>query len=408
MKKEKISLLLLMDYKATTGFATVSGNIIPYFKKHFGEALHLDIIAINYFGKAYDADGGRTRVYSAAQTGKKPDAFGRYEYLRMLAHYEYDATVIMQDYGVVLPIVEVMESINSQKKKKFKTFFYFPVDHVPYHAQLYALEAFDRLATYTAWGHQEILRQVATVQSRLDVIPHGVDTQDFFPMAQAEKQAFRREYFGENADKFIIGNINRNQPRKDIPSTIFSFQLYKEKYNPNAFLYLHMNPLDQMGWNLPSILDQAGLRQDLDYKLATEKESLCPVDQLNRIYNSLDFFLSTTSGEGWGLSVTEAMACKVPVMAPNHTSLMEIGGTFLAEDERRMWLINDLRPYVSHFDNMLRHSVDYKTVPILLDIAVRHPERTARLVDNAYQYVQTLQWEAIAGQWISVVESLLK
>ena len=49
-----------------------------------------------------------------------------------------------------------------------------------------------------------------------------------------------------------------------------------------------------------------------------------PVNILNEIYNASDLYLTTAWGEGWGLTVTEAMCCHVPVVAPANTSLIEI------------------------------------------------------------------------------------
>ena len=43
------------------------------------------------------------------------------------------------------------------------------------------------------------------------------------------------------------------------------------------------------------------------------------------MYNAADLYLTTSLGEGWGLGVTEAMACHTPVAMPRHTSLAEIG-----------------------------------------------------------------------------------
>ena len=54
MKRKKI--LCLFDYVARTGFATVSKNIVSELKKEFGNNLHLDIIAVNYFGEPYYED----------------------------------------------------------------------------------------------------------------------------------------------------------------------------------------------------------------------------------------------------------------------------------------------------------------------------------------------------------------
>jgi hypothetical protein len=79
---------------------------------------------------------------------------------------------------------------------------------------------------------------------------------------------FRKQYFGDNADKFIVGCVNRNQSRKDIPTTIFGFMEYWESHNKNALLYLHMDPKDPMGWDLKTILKQTPLKEGIDYMIS--------------------------------------------------------------------------------------------------------------------------------------------
>ena len=47
---------------------------------------------------------------------------------------------------------------------------------------------------------------------------------------------------------------------------------------------------------------------------------------LNNLYNIFDVFLSTTSGEGWGLTTIEAAITKTPLVIPKCTSFPEIFG----------------------------------------------------------------------------------
>jgi hypothetical protein len=114
-------ILCLFDYGETTntGFASVSRNIKKELKKHFGEKLHLDIVAINFFGKivndkeelVYEEEDG-TFVISAKKTDFKDDDFGRYGFLKLLKENDFDGVFIMQDLGVVQPIIQVMKHIH--------------------------------------------------------------------------------------------------------------------------------------------------------------------------------------------------------------------------------------------------------------------------------------------------------
>jgi len=297
-----------MDYVARTGFATVSKNIVKELKKHFGQNLQLDIVAINYFGEPYYEDEN-TFVVPARTNDVNDDPFGRYFFLKMLNESNvYDGIFICQDLGTIVSFVEVLEHIKAEKKqnnkKSFKSIFYFPIDSKIVYELTRNLEFFDLLVTYTEYARNEILRFRPELKSKLKVIPHGNCSKDFYPIEDIK--SFRKEFFKENSEKFIITNVNRNQPRKDIPSTIFAFIEAKKIWNkqlPEPFLYLHMHPKDPMGWDIRGIMLQTDLVEDVDYKLLPKEfeDSMVDTEMLNKIYNSCDAFISTTLGEGWGL-----------------------------------------------------------------------------------------------------------
>jgi glycosyltransferase involved in cell wall biosynthesis len=46
--------------------------------------------------------------------------------------------------------------------------------------------------------------------------------------------------------------------------------------------------------------------------------------KMNEVYNVMDCFLLSTSGEGFGIPIIEAMACEVPVIATDYTTTQEL------------------------------------------------------------------------------------
>ena len=66
-------ILCLFDYGmgVMTGYATVSKNIVAQVKKEFGDDLHLDIIAINYFGDPYKEYNDTVQVWPIHITGSR-------------------------------------------------------------------------------------------------------------------------------------------------------------------------------------------------------------------------------------------------------------------------------------------------------------------------------------------------
>ena len=403
MKQKKI--LCLVDYLARTGFATVAKNIVKEIKNHFGDDIILDIVAINYFGKPF-YDEYNNYIISAPLNDEKEDRFGRFFFLKALKEGDaYDGIFICQDLGVIVPIIEVMEHIKKERKennkKSFKSIFYFPVDCRLVPQLVRDLEFFDVLVTYTEFGKNDVVRLRPELKNKVKVIPHGNNSKDFYPMDLVDTMNFRKEYFGENSDKFIITNVNRNQPRKDIPTTIFSFIEAKKiwpKDLPEPFLYLHMHSNDPMGWDLRGVFIQTELIEDKDYKLlpAEYEESGAETELVNKIYNASDVFLTTTMGEGWGLTFSEAAACKTPIVAPYTTSFME-----MSNYGKNAYMLYNINP-ACNLDNVIREQCDpFEVADVLVEVAqsMNTPEHKKKLEDS-YNWVKNLEWKNVCKSWI--------
>lgn len=423
---KRYRVLFLGDAKANTGFGIVTENIIPRVARILIKEWEFNICAINYWGQPY-WQTENLYIFSGPKLsamGSNPeqskDEFGRSAFLRVLNQSNedindgtppdqmgYDVIFIIQDASVACNMVPNLETIKREfkqkNKKNFKSILYFPVDNELVPRIIKEIEFFDNLVTYNEYSRRMVLRLKPELLKRIKVIPHGIDLNQFFPINNEEKKDFRKQYFGENADKFIVINLNRNQPRKDIPCTIFGFHEYR-KANPNSFLYLHMNPADPKGWDLRLVLEQTGLIEGVDFMfppLAVQNHGTDTVT-LNKIYNACDVYLTTSLGEGWGLGVTEAMAAGIPVIAPLHTSFTEIG-----DHGKRIYALENLYPYCGSFDNVIREQCDYMEVAEKLTLVENHwregnPELSLKLY-KANEYMHTLEWDRLAKIWADMI-----
>lgn len=431
-------ILCLFDYACNTGFATASTAIIRDLHKHFGPSLEFDIFAINYFGELYD-ENPQVRVCSAQlndlpadnEKGLEPDIFGRIGFAKQLANSDYTGIFIIQDPTILTGdnkggiYTKLLQEIKDKKRKAnqidFKSIFYFPVDCDLVKVNTEGLDFFDAIVTYTEFGKKAVIKHNKKLLPKIKVIPHGNNPKDFYPIFdKKEITKFRKEFFGEQVpgSRFIIINVNRNQPRKDLPNTIFGFIEAKENWPknlPKPFLYLHTNPDDPKGWDLRLLMEQTDLVEGVDYKFTPDdiKQEQADKELLNKIYNAADVYLTTTTGEGWGLTVTEAMATKTPVICTNYSSLPE-----MTNYGKRAWLLETLYPCCSNTGSMIRRQTDpYEVADKLLEVAIAahgEDENTDEFgiyqekIEAAYQYVQSMDWEIVNQKWCELFSQVFK
>jgi glycosyltransferase involved in cell wall biosynthesis len=153
-------------------------------------------------------------------------------------------------------------------------------------------------------------------------IPHGLNVNRFFRLKNEERRMLRMQWGLD--DKFVIGVVARNQPRKNLDRTIKIMAKLKDKL-PNAVLLLHLDPNDpaQQMFNLPSLIQKYNSENRIIFTGMKAHKGF-PWNKMNEVYNLMDVFLLTTSGEGFGIPIIEAMACQVPVLATSYTTTPEL------------------------------------------------------------------------------------
>ena len=166
-------ILCLFDHFARTGYGIVSEQLVAHLTNHFGASLGLHIIATNYFGEPVEVllDGNIRTVYvESAKLSQDPertpehlelDDFGRMVFLERLGQMDFDGIFIMQDLGIITPMIPLLKGMKEGKakanKKQFKSVFYFPVDCQLPVKYFEGIEFFDLLVTYTEYARKQVL-----------------------------------------------------------------------------------------------------------------------------------------------------------------------------------------------------------------------------------------------------------
>jgi glycosyltransferase involved in cell wall biosynthesis len=146
-------------------------------------------------------------------------------------------------------------------------------------------------------------------------LPHSVPT-DIFKKLDAEKVAeFKQGVIKNNpsfADKIIFMFNSRNARRKQTGSMILWFKQFLDIVGHDKAMFLmHTDPKDIHGQDLEVILEDFGL----DKGQVVISNAKIPPEELAMLYNVADCTVQLSDAEGWGLSITESLACETPVIA---------------------------------------------------------------------------------------------
>jgi len=405
----KTKVLAYGDYCCSTGFATVMGNILR--ELNATGNYEIDVVGINYDGGPYDTEKWPGRVWPAIsalrQQGPYGDLHGRQVFLDRLGQGDYDVVFIVQDTFIMLPITPQILEVQRNKPKSFSTIYYYPFDCAPREEWVrHCVASYDFPVAYTEYAKNESRKYLGPLADKHSVIYHGTNTTDFYPLPNEDRKQIRQSLFGPYADRFIISNINRNQGRKDVTRSFMILKELRRRGYEEPFLYMHMQETDFGG----SILAQAtnfGLVPDKDFTIPNPQQFSAhmgfPVEVVNQIYNISDVYLSTCLGEGWGLSITEAMACKTPIVVPNNTSLPEItnnserGWLIPSGETPTHWIIKD------NDNDRVRPLMNVeKAADAIVEIMENKDGIVEKKVDLAYEWANQLTWKSVVEDWKSI------
>lgn len=396
MQKKKV--LCLFDYGVNTGFAVVSRNIIN--RLHKTGKYDFDIIGINYNGCPLDRNTWPGNVYPAVIgiNRRYQDFHGRQHFIDMLQQADdYDLIFIIQDTFIIEPIIDAVKESISQKTKQPPVIFYFPIDATPKKDWVETVSKCDYPVAYTQYAKNECVKILPELSSKIQVIYHGHDFKDIYPVDKKELQQFKRVYYAGKADnKFIVVNVNRNQGRKDIGRSFMILNELKKRGHKDILFYMHMAEKDA-GGDLRAMAANFDLEWGEDWVSPLNFLPHMGVDQktLNLIYNSADCFLSTTHGEGHGLTIADAVSAKVPIVIPDNTCLSELwgegrGSLVPAGDNPSHWIIKEndnelMRPLMNV--EKAADAIEHIKNGVLPD------------VEGAYQWLQQYSWDNVCKNW---------
>jgi len=331
------------DAGCHTGFGRVTHAIGERLVRDYGHELH--VLAINFQGDDWPGQLDPTKktplwLYRT-NTKKGDDVYGMTRMIEIILKVEPDVNVLYNDPHILLQYLykNPWDPYNGLLNW-IPNITYVPCDGTNLPQEWKTLQEVTNMVSFTHWGQESYPKS--------KVVYHGVDTDQFWPVNErpitvSNGEVLRtkkecKEAFGFPKDSFLVLRVDKNSGRKDFPATIQALQPFMKRHS-DVHVHLHTEKsgglsganLETLFARYPDIARERWHTPD-DFDTYTG----WPQENLNALYNAADVFISTSRGEGFGLTLAEAAACAVPVIAQNVSAIPEVvgPGAVLLEPQR--------------------------------------------------------------------------
>jgi len=376
--QDKITILFMSDY-GDTGFGTVGKELTARWAE-------MEIFDVHYLG--WHATPNHVPVAArdgvklhTTRFWDNSDQFGKHSLEPLIKAIQPQIVITLGDPWMIdhTGAVDV--------RKGYTWIAYIPIDRdVVCKPWLDMMKGPDCLVLYSKFGMEVIESQMPFRNPRL--ILHGVDKSVFHPWYPdgtdedtplPELMAKRKEGtlgagFGE---KFVVGFLGRNQIRKAIPRVMKSFKAFNcatwierqqvnvrdengeisERHDAEDFcrekqcfrcdicpafqqrqetvksiIYLHttdgsgkeVHDRPGIGWRIEELGHRLGLKGRIGITPNLKALQGLPREALAQIMNCFDVHCFLSHSEGYGLPICESLACGVPTLVTNYSSMPEL------------------------------------------------------------------------------------
>ncbi|MGR3292445.1 MAG: glycosyltransferase [Candidatus Scalindua sp.] len=177
----------------------------------------------------------------------------------------------------------------------------------------FSIEKADIIVACSFSTKRDIIEYYGIKKEKIKVVHLGVESR-FCPISNVEEYRVKNKLPSK-----IILNVGTLEPRKNVVSLIKAFKKLREKGFEDYKLVI----AGDKGWLYKQIFEEV---EDSDLKKEILFLGVVSDGDLPMLYNCADIFVYPSLYEGFGLPPLEAMACGIPVITSNTSSLPEVIG----------------------------------------------------------------------------------
>lgn len=176
----------------------------------------------------------------------------------------------------------------------------------------------DHIITISQNSKREIREFYGVGESSISVAYPAVDTAHYYRRSQNEINKALKKYHLEGSYILFVGNI---EPRKNLIHLLLAYEKLPSQLRKKYSLVL----VGAKGWQDAQIFETIQRLQSQGNLIQLPSKRVSDAD-MPAIYSGASVFVYPSIYEGFGIPPIEAMACGVPVVASDNSSLPEACG----------------------------------------------------------------------------------
>ena len=404
--RSRVRLIVIGYNVAGTGLTRVMHSIVRRLA---------DTHEIHYLGIGYSGEMVRDRGLTIYPTNPKGgDIWAAFQAKRLIEEIHPEVVLILHDIWMFDHYLRILGPYRTH----LKIAAYIPLDGaIVRDTNAASLEQADRVIAYTQFGRAQFegafrrLREKEPSRSfpPVDVIPHGIDHERFFPLPELTHASFasagraqaKRRVFGDALDgseSFVVLNASRPDKRKRVELTVKGFARFAADKPAHVRLCLHHAIMgDAIERELAACIRECGIGDRVTLNPLGSR--VVDDAELNLLFNACDVGITTTMGEGWGQVSCEHGAAGAAQIVPDHTAPSELW-------RGRGELIPPARSYVPDFSPLEMGEVSAEGVAHALETLYRDPARAQTLARAAATDNPAPPWDDVARRFDDLITAL--
>lgn len=170
------------------------------------------------------------------------------------------------------------------------------------------------VVTPSRWSRMKLV-EYGIPEDGIHIVPHGVNSEIFFPLSVAERMAARRE-LDYSDEEFVFLNLGSLTLEKGVDILLQAFSVVR-RHHSRARLVLK-DSSNLYGLTLADFVAQfsghyGAIPEEVLASTAQVPSSLT-LQEMRRLYGAADAYVSPYRAEGFNLPVIEAIACGTPAI----------------------------------------------------------------------------------------------